>query len=114
MSYQKSTIKRSANDNQGDDGEATCKPFQSLKVALISDSQNIRKVEDNSVFTREDSTKVVLKIQQSPYKKNFDSSKIRFDEEIYQNNTDQSINEDLSSDESFSQKSNVFGQLLVI
>lgn len=64
---------------RNDDQQSTKENYnieKSYKVALISGSSNCDKVLDNSVFLREDNSTVIVKIQNSPVKKEFNNESL--------------------------------------
>lgn len=64
--------KRMANEHLIiDENEEKNQNKKSLKVAVISGSSNVGNLQENSVVLREDLSKVIIKVQNSPVRKPF-------------------------------------------
>lgn len=99
--------KRMAKEEYEDNEEKnlTSKTF---KVAVISGSSNETNFQDNSVVLRQDQSKVIIKIQQSPVKK----SLIQGNFESIDDENNEELENDDSKKENVSQ--NIFDSILVI
>ena len=69
MSAEELRNKRAAKEQSNFDDKEDNETSNSIKVAVISGSSNVENFEENSVVLREDSSKVIIKLQQSPGKK---------------------------------------------
>ena len=83
--------KRAAKEQSNFDDKEDNETSNSVKVAVISDSSNVENFEENSVVLREDSSKVIIKLQQSPGKKStileqFDTINQEMKDETFENN----------------------------